>query len=309
MSWQPWREAWRQALYGPAGFYLHAEPQQHFRTSVHASPLFAASILRLVRRSGLSAVTDYGAGSGELLTQLAHLAPDLVLTGIDLRPRPIDLPASIGWRHELPDDISGLLFANELLDNVPCQVVELDPRGVVRIVEVDSVSGAERLGSEAADAETRWLDDWWPLELAGDRAEVGLDRDEFWEDACGRVVSGMSLALDYGHLQADRPTTTTLRSYRLGRETPVRLDGTADVTAHVAVDSVAAAVRASVRRQRDMLHELGVSAIRPPLPLASTDPAAYVRGLAQASQAAELVDSPGLGDLYWLLAEHSTDTG
>jgi hypothetical protein len=53
--------------------------------------------------------------------------------------------------------------------------------------------------------------------------------------------------------------------------------------------------------QRDALRALGVTGTRPPLALASTDPAAYVRALASASEAAELTAAGGLGDFLWLL--------
>lgn len=39
----------------------------------------------------------------------------------------------------------------------------------------------------------------------------------------------------------------------------------------------------------------------PPLALASTDPAAYVRALSGAGEAAELTARGGLGDFGWLL--------
>ncbi|MBA2443978.1 MAG: hypothetical protein H0V49_01435, partial [Nocardioidaceae bacterium] len=87
-GWMTWRSAWTEALYGRSGFYLAAQPHEHFRTSSHVSPLFATAVVSLVRRLGLDAVTDYGAGSGELLSHLHDQAPDLHLTGIELRPRP-----------------------------------------------------------------------------------------------------------------------------------------------------------------------------------------------------------------------------
>ena len=38
-----------RALYGPDGFFVSgAGPAAHFRTSVHASPVFAAALLRLL---------------------------------------------------------------------------------------------------------------------------------------------------------------------------------------------------------------------------------------------------------------------
>ena len=68
----------------------------------------------------------------------------------------------------------------------------------------------------------------------------------------------------------------------------------------MAVDSLAGP-HTTVLRQRDALRALGVSGARPPLSLASTDPAAYVRALAAAGEAAELTDAAGLGGHFWLL--------
>jgi len=44
-----------------------------------------------------------------------------------------------------------------------------------------------------------------------------------------------------------------------------------------------------------------VSGARPPLTLATTDPAGYVRALAGAGEAAELTAPGGLGDFGWLV--------
>src|SRR4029453_16256321 len=103
-----WRAAMQTALYGPAGFFTgtDAGPAGHFRTSVHASPLFAGALVRLIRQVdealGQPAefdVVDVGAGRGELLTALhARLDPARVrLTGVEVGPRPAGLPSEIGW--------------------------------------------------------------------------------------------------------------------------------------------------------------------------------------------------------------------
>lgn len=70
-QWQGWLRATERALYGPGGFYLRPEgPAAHFRTSVHASPLFAAAVARLLaevaEELGTSEVdlVDVGAGRG-----------------------------------------------------------------------------------------------------------------------------------------------------------------------------------------------------------------------------------------------------
>ena len=58
---------------------------------------------------------------------------------------------------------------------------------------------------------------------------------------------------------------------------------------------------ARLMTQREALTALGVDAARPPLDLASADPAGYVRALAAATKAAELIDPDGLGGHFWLL--------
>ncbi len=98
----PWQQAWEAALYGPQGFYRSALPGRHFRTSVHASPLFAEAVLRLVRAAGLDTVVDLGAGAGELLVGLRSMDPELRLIGVEIRPRPEDLPADVHWTDGLP---------------------------------------------------------------------------------------------------------------------------------------------------------------------------------------------------------------
>ncbi len=295
----PWRDAWNDALYGRDGFFLHSRPSDHFRTSVTSSDVFAEAIARFAREAGLHAVTDVGAGGGELLARLHALDPELRLTGVELAARP-ELPDAIEWVDELPDAIGGLLLAHEWLDNIPCDVVEVDDEGVVRLVEVDPATGEEKHGEPV---ESDWLHEWWPLSEPGTRAEIGSTRDDAWADAVGRV-HGVALAIDYGHARDGRPPFGSLASFAEGREVEVRPDGSRDVTAHVAVDAVAARVGATAERQRDALARLGVDGTRPPLELATQDPPAYVAALSRASEAAELRARGGWGDFWWL----TTDT-
>lgn len=299
----PWRQAWQSALYGTEGFFRRQNPANHFRTSANSGPQFAEAIWQLIQAHNFDTVVDVGAGRGELLEHL-HSRSDgaLQLSGIEIADRPEGLAGAIGWSDELPDHIDGLLIANEWLDNIPCDVVEADENGDVRSVLIDPRTGIETLGDECADP---WLGSWWPLDHPGQRAEIGRPRDEAWADAVARV-DGIAIAIDYGHTRDDRPCTGSLRSYRDGHETDVRPDGTRDVTAHVAVDSVAAAVSASVSRQTERLAALGVSGTRPPLELAHTDPAGYLRALSAAGMATELKARGGWGDNWWIWTDTRT---
>lgn len=294
----PWRHAWQEALYGDKGFFIRSTPAEHFSTSVNANPLFAEAILALVHREGLTSVVDVGAGAGELLAALHELDPSLTLHGVDLADRPA-IDASITWSSALPERIDGLLIAHEWLDNIPCEVVAVDEDGVIRLVEVDPETGEEALGEPYASP---WLVEWWPLNEPGDRAEVGEPRDAAWSDAVARV-DGIALAIDYSHTRDARPPFGSLRSYADGREVDVIPNGSRDVTAHVAMDSVAAAVGATLTTQRTALADLGVDGSRPPLELAASDPAAYAFALTRASQAAELRSRGGWGDFTWALVD------
>jgi SAM-dependent MidA family methyltransferase len=306
-----WKLAMERALYGPAGFFVRERPADHFRTSAVASPLFADAIAEVVERVdrvlGRPAsfdLVDVGAGRGELLAAVVARLPDRVRpVAVERAPRPPDLPSRIGWTPTLPDDIVGVLLATEWLDNVPVDIASLDD--VPRYVLVDPAAGEESLGPPVAGEDAAWLAQWWPLAEPGDRAEIGLPRDAAWADAVSRLRAGLALTVDYGHVRASRPPWGTLSGFRYGREVRPTPDGSCDVTMHVAMDSLAAAVPGS--RLLTQRAALRLDASRPPLPLASTDPAGYVRALSRASMAAELTDPAGLGGHWWLFSPRRCD--
>ncbi|WP_234338211.1 SAM-dependent methyltransferase [Streptomyces sp. NRRL F-5727] len=312
-EWRGWREAAERALYGPGGFFLRPEgPAGHFRTSVHASPLFAAAVARLLVATAEEletdevALVDMGAGRGELVTGVLAAVPAGLRVrayAVERAARPDGLDPRVEWTGRPPEGVRGLLFANEWLDNVPVDVAEVDEDGTVRYVEVRA-DGAERPGVPVTGPDAEWLARWWPLSAPGERAEIGRPRDEAWAAAVGSLAAGRAVAVDYGHVRGSRPPFGTLTGFRAGREVAPVPDGTGDLTAHVALDACAAAVHARVpaelTTQREALRGLGVSGGRPPLALASTDPVAYVRALSAAGEAAELTARGGLGDFLWL---------
>jgi SAM-dependent MidA family methyltransferase len=293
---RPWRPAIRHALYGPTGFFVADSngPAAHFRTSAHASPLFAQAICRLL--GDMTEVVDVGAGRGELVTNIRKYRKDIKITAVELAERPGDLPGDIEWRHDIPTGIDGLLIATEWLDNVPVDVAEVDGDGVVRLVLVGE-DGGEELGSPVSGRDAEWLSEWWPIAEPGRRAEIGWPRDDAWASAVAAVDRGMAVAVDYGHTRDGRPAGGTLTGYRRGRQVRPVPDGSCDLTAHVAVDSLRST---SLALQRDALRDLGLSGQRPELELASRDPVGYLRALERASQVGELVEPGGLGGQYWV---------
>jgi SAM-dependent MidA family methyltransferase len=384
-----WREAMTQALYGAGGFFTRTDRPGgrggEFRTSVHASPLFASAILNLAVAADEALghpdpfdIVDIGAGGAVLLQQLGECTPvslgqRLRLSAVEVAPRPHGLPAHIHWRRQLPapGTITGLVIATEWLDNVPLDLAETDENGVLRYIMVNPATAAESLGDQLTPQDRAWVRSWWaqrpphrsslsfaagraaardcgarsarssrsrlglaplaprthrsslsfaaaglaplaPRTHRGVRIELGRPRDEAWASAVAALARGLAVTVDYGHTRQDRPPGGTLAGYRAGRAVPATPDGSCDLTAHVAVDAVrrcgetVAGLPGVLITQREALAALGLDGTRPPLRVADRDPAGYVRALAQASQAAELMDVSGLGGHYWIMQPVAT---
>ena len=155
-----------------------------------------------------------------------------------------------------------MLLAHEWLDDVPLDVVR-DGR---------TVCADGRLGAEHDPV---WLDRWGG-------SEDGSARDAAWTAATTRLTAGLALAVDYGHTRASRRPTLT--GWRFGRPVPPVFDGSCDVTAHVALDSL----DGTLTWQRDELSAVEVGDV-------GTAP-----GLARASALRALRDPGGYGQFGWV---------
>jgi SAM-dependent MidA family methyltransferase len=213
------------SLYGPDGFYERdgagAGRRRDFLTAPEVGPLFAAVLARAIdaafddagRPVGFT-VYDVGAGPGALGRGL----------GLAECPHPyvaVDRSAAQRARHlglrsqaELPDgELVGVVVANELLDNLPFDLV--------------------------LDGEPFDVDEHWP--------EVGLAPDQAaartWvEDVTGRL-RGHLIVVDYCSTTAsmvDRPWNEWLRTYKGHARGvhPLADPGGQDITAEVAVDQL-----------------------------------------------------------------------
>ncbi|MFF0150823.1 SAM-dependent methyltransferase [Micromonospora sp. NPDC005203] len=241
---------------------------------------------------------------------------------LDNVPLDIAVQTEDGWRYLLVDPESGTETTGDPVSPADLEWLtkwwpsaaspvsaDSDPR--LAVTWADATSGSES-GSRAArpaqgSSLTARSRPGCPETPHPDhRAEIGRTRDEAWASAVRKIERGLAVAIDYGHLRDSRPVHGTLTGYRAGRQVPPVPDGSSDVTAHVAMDSVASAGAAVARcayslvSQREALRALGADGGRPPLSLAGTDPAGYVRALAAASAVAELTDPAGLGGHLWL---------
>jgi hypothetical protein len=259
------RQAWDEALYGPAGRFTAGH--RDFATALTdpvTAPLLSRVLLDLARSTpvdGDFTVVDVGAGTGAFLQHVATCGPaDWRLVGVERAPRPAALDPRVAWVAELPLRFRGFLLAHEWLDDVPLDVVRDG-----RVMLEDGSPGA---------AAGPWTHGW-----GGD--EDGSARDDAWRAAVGHLDRGTALAVDYGHTRTTRRPTLT--GWRDGRPCRPVYDGSCDLTAHVALDSLAAAVPGSrLSSQRDRLA------------------AVETRGLQETSALRALRDPDGYGGYGWV---------
>ena len=257
---------------------------------------------------GCTTVVDVGAGGGELLVALHDLDPTLRLVGVDLADRP-RRPARRhrAGRPRSPTALDALLVANEWLDDVPVDVVELTDAGW-RLVLVDPATGDERLGPPPDDADRDWLDRWWPAGEVGDRAEVGRPRDEAWAAAVRSLRRGArggrrlrAPAATAARRAAPSPATATAARCRRSPTAAATSPATSRWTPAPPRARAPARPATLLTTQRAALHALGVRRSMPPHELSRTDPAGYLRALSLAGEVAELTDPAGLGGFGWLV--------
>ncbi len=278
----PWSTAWDDAAVGADGFYRSpaGRAEDTFATQVTSGPAVAQRIAdialdlltTLVSHHPIVTVTDVGAADGTLLTQLMAVLPaDLVRAlhwrALDVRARPDGLDGRIAWnagdaRVTAPTlgRGPGLVIAHEFLDDIACDVVEIDEVGRRRLVLVHP-DGREVIGPPLDDLElcatigvdaaslSAWCDRWWSRDEPAARIEVGSTRDDAWATIVRLVDVGLAIAVDYAHVESDRSAGLwdggTLTGYRTGRLASPVPDGTCNLTAHVAIDACAAAVVAT----------------------------------------------------------------
>lgn len=236
-----------------------------FVTAPELTPLFGQTLATQVGEvmaASSPAVLEVGAGSGRLAADvLLELADQdrlperyliLELSG-ELRARQRetlvraapDLLARVAWLDELPDQFSGCVLANELLDAMPVHALawrgaDVMERGVER--HGDGFGWAERPAAATLRAAAAALPVAAPFE-----SEIGLVATSWVAEWGRRLAAGVLLLIDYGlprheyyHPGRDRGTLRCHYRHR-SHDDPFWWPGLSDITAHVDFTAVAEA--------------------------------------------------------------------
>ena len=266
-------EYMRIALYGEHGFYAtggQAGRRGDFITSPEVGPLFGVVLARWIesewRRLGEHdefTIVECGAGPGTLARAVLAAAPQwrdhYVAVELSAAQRQ-QHPAGVISLPELPvgETLTGVVIANELLDNLPFRLAVFD--GGWREVAV-SIGRDSELEERTLDPDPSW--GWLPTPVPhGTRLPMQANAAAWVDDARHRVREGSVIVFDYCTNSttslAARPWRDWLRTYRgHGRgQHYLRDPGTQDITAQVCLDQLPPT--AFVETQADFLRRWGI---------------------------------------------------
>lgn len=163
----------------------------------------------------------------------------------------------------------GVVFANELLDNLPFGLLERADDGwrEVRVAESDDGASLVEVLTPPSPADAEWAGRLAPDAKAGARIPVQHRGSEWLRRALRTLSSGRVVLVDYGATTAelaDRPHDEWIRTYRAGGRgrPPLEVPGAQDITCDVCVDQLArVAAPDRDRSQAEFLADSGLDAL------------------------------------------------
>jgi SAM-dependent MidA family methyltransferase len=157
----------------------------------------------------------------------------------------------------IPDDIQGVIVANELLDALPTHVVAMTGSGLREVFvdvggELDGISHfVERFQDVSTPRITEYLSRAGAVMREGARAEVNLAAEDWIKAAAASLRKGFMVIIDYGHDEAElyggSHATGTLTSFKQHSQPGdlLQTPGNCDLTAHVDLTAVTRAAHSA----------------------------------------------------------------
>ncbi|MER0203791.1 MAG: class I SAM-dependent methyltransferase [Nitrosomonas sp.] len=339
--WISFEDYMNLALYAPGlGYYSSGATKLgsagDFVTAPEISPLFgrtlAQQLWQISQHLTQFNILEFGAGSGKLardiLLELEKTAalPEkyfILEVSADLRERQQSglkqeiphLADRIEWLEQLPDQFTGIVLANEVLDAMPVHIVRWHDDNVLErgvtwqndqftwqdraIQDNELLTIAERLTPEINP-------DNQPIDYV---SEINLAAVHFMHSLASTLQQGVILLIDYGfgrseYYHPQRNQGTLMCHYRHhAHDDPFYVPGLQDITSHVDFSAITQAGQSSglallgYTTQAYFLLNCGITGI-----LAQTSAEDTSHYLPQAGQVQKLVSPAEMGELFKVIA-------
>lgn len=271
----PFGEFMEIALYGPSGFYSttgHAGRRGDFLTSPEVGPLFGSVVARYldfvwaeIGRPERFDVVEVGAGPGTLarsvLSSGAECLDSIRYVAVEVsESQRARHPEGVDSRPTMPlEPIRGVVFANELLDNLPIRLMVFDGGWRESFVAATPNGFVEELRS--ATEISRFLPGHAPL---GTRVPIQDDARRWVRETLSSITLGRLVVVDYGRRLTSEVVgigwREWLRTYaNHGRGAHYLKEvGAQDITCDVMLDQVFDGVDAIFTSQADFLRQWGI---------------------------------------------------
>ena len=270
-GWMPFSKYMEMALYEPKMGYYSAGahklgPGGDFVTAPEISPLFGAAIastllpiLEGLQSQGLpTQILEFGAGTGKLAESIISRLHDLGVSIdqydiIEISPDLADrqkthlthLMTSLGlstktqWHDQMPQNFTGIILANEVMDAIPCDVI-IYQNGFwyYRGVTLDSGKFAWKIGKPVEHhlLPECLLSSNFP---EGYLTELHTQANAWMRHVAQSLHTGLFLTMDYGfpeseYFHTQRHEGTLMAHHRHHAiQDPFYLPGLCDLTSHV----------------------------------------------------------------------------
>jgi SAM-dependent MidA family methyltransferase len=322
------------ALYAPGlGYYSGGAKKfgqsGDFVTAPEISPLFAQTLARQIAQvieAGNPDILELGAGTGRLALELLmeleksnQLPGRYLILEVSAHLRQVQqetlaqhLPAAlltrVQWLDGLPENFSGVILGNEVLDALPIHIIKTTEREALEIGVACDQHGF--YWAERALTNQNLKKAVTDLHLpAGYVTEICLAASGLLASLANILDAGLILLIDYGfprheYYHPQRSQGTLMCHYRhYAHGDPLLYPGLQDITAHVDFSNVAqsALVNGMVLKgfcgQAQFLINCGITELLSRV--SPHDMAAYVP---LASQAQKLLSPAEMGELFKVIA-------